>query len=82
MLNKGQIISNSIFHPNTLLHTHIHTHTISCKYPCLSKFYVKRQREVKNVLNDFTGSGMGLTPGWGTKILHATWHSQRKRKCS
>ena len=21
--------------------------------------------------------GMGLIPGWGTKILHAAWHSQK-----
>ena len=80
MLNKGQIISYSIFHPNTISYIHTYKHTISCKYPCLSKFYVKRQREVKNILNDFPGSGVGLTPGWGTKTLHATWHSQKKKK--
>ena len=24
--------------------------------------------------------GTGSIPGWGTKILHATWHSQKKKK--
>ena len=24
--------------------------------------------------------GVGLIPGGGTKILHATWHSQKKKK--
>ena len=23
--------------------------------------------------------GMGLIPGWGTKILHAAWHSKKKK---
>ena len=27
-----------------------------------------------------TAEGMGLIPGWGTKILHAVWHSQKKKK--
>ena len=26
--------------------------------------------------------GMGSIPGRGTKILHATWHNQKKRKIS
>ena len=24
--------------------------------------------------------GTGLIPGWGTKIPHAAWHSQKKKK--
>ena len=27
-----------------------------------------------------TAGGMGLIPGWGTKILHAAWHSQKIKK--
>ena len=29
-----------------------------------------------------TAGGMGLIPGWGNKILPATWHGQEKKKCS
>ena len=29
-----------------------------------------------------TAGGMGLIPGWGNKILPATWHGQKKKKCS
>ena len=25
-----------------------------------------------------TAGGMALTPGWGTKILNAMWHGQKK----
>ena len=25
-----------------------------------------------------TAGGLGLIPAWGTKILHALWHSQKK----
>ena len=24
-----------------------------------------------------TAGGMGLIPGWGTKMSHATWHGQK-----
>ena len=27
-----------------------------------------------------TSENMGLIPGWGTKIPHAPWHSQKKKK--
>jgi len=27
-----------------------------------------------------TAGGMGLTPSWGSKISHALWHSQKKKK--
>ena len=27
-----------------------------------------------------TSEGMGLIPGWGTKILHALWHSKKKKE--
>ena len=27
-----------------------------------------------------TAGGMGLIPGRGTKILHAAWHGQKKKK--
>ena len=27
-----------------------------------------------------TAEGMGLIPGWGTKILNALWHSKKKKK--
>ena len=27
-----------------------------------------------------TARGMGSSPGWGTKILHAAWSSQKKKK--
>ena len=27
-----------------------------------------------------TAGGMGLIPGWGTKILHAAWLAKRKKK--
>ena len=32
---------------------------------------------------DFHGRGVGSIPGWGTKILHAVWHSQKNKtiKC-
>ena len=28
----------------------------------------------------FIAGSMGSIPGWGTKILHALWHGQKKRK--
>ena len=31
-------------------------------------------------LNAFTAEGPGSTPGQGTKILQAAWHSQKKKK--
>ena len=31
-------------------------------------------------LHIFTAGGTGSNPGQGTKILHATWHSQKKKK--
>ena len=27
-----------------------------------------------------TAEGRGSIPGWGTKILHVAWHSQKKKK--
>ena len=27
-----------------------------------------------------TTGGTGLIPGWGTRILHATWRGQKKKK--
>ena len=27
-----------------------------------------------------TAGSMGSTPGWGTKILQAMWHGQKKRR--
>ena len=30
-------------------------------------------------LHIFTAGGTGSNPGQGTKILHATWHSQKKK---
>ena len=27
-----------------------------------------------------TAEGKGSIPGWGTKILHVAWHSQKKKK--
>jgi len=29
-------------------------------------------------LHTFTAEGTGLTSGWGTKIPHAPWHSQKQ----
>ena len=26
------------------------------------------------------GMGRGSIPGWGTQIVHATWHDQKKKK--
>ena len=31
-------------------------------------------------LHSFTVEGMGLNPGQGTKILHATWQKERKKE--
>ena len=33
--------------------------------------------EVK--LHASTAGDVGLIPAWGTKILHATWHDQKKK---
>ena len=33
-------------------------------------------------LQAFTAGGMGLKPGWGTKIPHAQWGSQKKKSGS
>ena len=30
-------------------------------------------------LSAFTAGGRGLIPGWGTKILQATWHDRKKK---
>ena len=31
-------------------------------------------------LDAFTAEDPDSTPGWGTKIPHATWHGQKKKK--
>ena len=31
-------------------------------------------------LSTFTAMGPGLVPGWGTRILQASWYSQHKNK--
>ena len=31
-------------------------------------------------LHASTGGGIGSIPGWETKILHAAWHSQKRKK--
>ena len=31
-------------------------------------------------LSTFTAMGTGLVPGWGTKILQASWYSQHRNK--
>ena len=33
-------------------------------------------------LHASSGGGVGSVPGWETKILHAAWYSQKKRKRS
>ena len=30
-------------------------------------------------LHNLTAKGLGLIPGWRTKVLKATWHGQKKR---
>lgn len=32
------------------------------------------------VVKTFNAGGEGLIPGQGTKVLHATWHSQKTKK--
>ena len=31
-------------------------------------------------LHASNAGGAGLIPGWGTKILHAVWHSQKQKR--
>ena len=43
----------------------------------LKKVYFKNE---KGILWWLTAMGAGLVPGWGTKILQASWYSQHKNK--